>query len=260
MPPAVQGFGQPFDGVAEYAQYGPSQVTRSAQINQPLGQKAADKLAKKLGLNKKNVLTKTQFAQLVSGQGINGNAQDAAIIDASVRILTNTTGNPLYPVAPGKQPIVLASYGLTVNTDGMLESPANATAPPREINQLLLPGGYINTWCLDNGAAKSLEMLYQSAYTPEIPFATESQQITDFAQLATFQQGERTSVAGMSVIPSLFVINFSLIYMLNPKLAAKMPAYWAPIPTPVAQALAATGTTTGQVPYSEYASYFNAPA
>ena len=257
MPPAVQGFGQPFDGVAEYAQYGPSQVTRSAQINQPLGQKAADKLAKKLGLNKKDVLTKTQFAQLVSGQGINGNAKDAAIIDSSVRILTNTTGNPLYPVAPGKQPIVLASYGLTVNTDGMLESPANATAPPREINQLLLPGGYINTWCINNGAEESLEMLYESAYTPEIPFATESQQITDFAQLATFQQGGRTSVVGMSVIPSLFVINFSLIYMLNPKLAAKMPAYWAPIPTPVAQALAATGTTTGQVPYSEYASYFN---
>ena len=130
VPPAVQGFGQPFDGVAEYAQYGPSQITRSAQINRPLGQKAADKLAKKLGLNKKNVLTKTQFAQLVSGQGINGNAKDAAIIDSSVRILTNTTGNPLYPVAPGKQPIVLASYGLTVNTNGMLESPANATAPP----------------------------------------------------------------------------------------------------------------------------------
>ena len=45
-----------------------------------------------------------------------------------------------------------------------------------------------------------------------------------------------------------------LIYTLNPALAAYMPAYWAPIPTSVAQAI--LDSPTGQVPYSDFRAAF----
>jgi len=59
----------------------------------------------------------------------------------------------------------------------------------------------------------------------------------------------------------LWNINFSLIDTLNPKLAANMPARWAPIPEPVADALMTaidpmTGQPSGQVPFDKFKSYF----
>lgn len=55
-------------------------------------------------------------------------SRDAAeVIEACARILTNTNGRPLYSDIDGQPtPSVLASYGLYVNTSGLLESPANA--------------------------------------------------------------------------------------------------------------------------------------
>ena len=50
------------------------------------------------------------------------------------------------------------------------------------------------------------------------------------AQLVTNTKGNTTSIVGMSMVPSIWIVNFALIYTLNPRLAAKMPAYWAPIP------------------------------
>jgi hypothetical protein len=67
-------------------------------------------------------------------------------------------------------------------------------------------------------------------------------------------------MVGMTMPPALWNINFSLIYTLKPKLAANMPARWAPIPAPVADALMMAtdkdGTPIGQVPFSDYKSYF----
>ena len=54
------------------------------------------------------------------------------------------------------------------------------------------------------------------------------------------------------MVPSIWLVNFALLYTLNPALAASMPAKWAPIPTTVADAILAS--PTGQVPYSRYAS------
>jgi hypothetical protein len=56
----------------------------------------------------------------------------------------------------------------------------------------------------------------------------------------------------MSMVPSIWLVNFSLLYTLKPALAAKMPAHWAPIPASVANAILAS--PTGRVPYSDYAS------
>jgi hypothetical protein len=55
--------------------------------------------------------------------------------------------------------------------------------------------------------------------------------------------------------PSIWIVNFALIYTLNPSLVAKMPASWTPIPANVSLAIASS-YPTGQVPYSAYESSF----
>jgi hypothetical protein len=151
-------------------------------------------------------------------------------------------------------PIVLSSYGLFVNTAGMLESPANTDAPTRQVNTVIEPGGYMGTWCRRNGCQASLRMLYGSAYTSEVVYGNKSQQQSGVAELVPNQKGDRSSTVGMSMAPSIWIVNFVLVYTLNPKLAAKMPARWTPIPANVVQAL--TASSTGQVPFSEYESSF----
>ena len=44
------------------------------------------------------------------------------------------------------------------------------------------------------------------------------------------------------------------MYTVNPQMAAKMPAYWTPIPVNVALAMAES--RTGRVTFSDYASSF----
>jgi hypothetical protein len=62
--------------------------------------------------------------------------------------------------------------------------------------------------------------------------------------------------------PSVWIVNFCLIYVLNPRLAALMPAYWTPVPSEVVQAIEAAepvgDSPGGQVPYSQYASLLDA--
>ena len=86
----------------------------------------------------------------------------------------------------------------------------------------------------------------------EAAYGFVSQQISGAAQLVTNTKGRTSVEVGMSMAPALWIVNFILIYILNPTLAASMPAYWAPIPAPVAHAILAS--PTGQVPYSQYAS------
>jgi len=49
-----------------------------------------------------------------------------------------------------------------------------------------------------------------------------------------------------------------LIYALNPRKAAQMPAHWAAIPTEVVEALNATVGTDkeGQIPFADVQRYF----
>ncbi len=249
------GFAQPYAGTPKYEKYAPTEATSARQVNRPLGSKAADRIARKLGLNKRQVFTAKQYKLFVSGKGVGGDPAAAKLVDESVRILTNTTGNPLYANVNGTvTPIVLGSYGLMVNTAGMLESPANTDAPTRQVNTVIQPGGYLSKWCRQNGAQASLRMLYRSAYTSEVVYGNKAQQQSGVAQLVPNQKGARSSIVGMSMAPSIWIVNFALIYTLNPRLAAKMPARWTPIPANVAQAIAAS--PTGQVPFSEYESSF----
>lgn len=247
------GFVQPFAGTPTYLKYAPREATRADQVNRPLGQKAADRIARKLGLDKRRAFTPRQYRLFITGRGVGGDPAPAKLVDESVRIFTNTTGRPLLSNVDGTlTPTVLGSYGLMVSTNGMLESLANTDAPTRKVNSVLVPGGYLGRWCLKNGAEDSLWMLYASAYGSEILFGNASQQQSGVAQLVTNQKGARSSTVGMSMVPSIWIINFAAVYTLKPSLAAKMPAWWTPIPDNVVQALEAS--PTGQVPYGQFAS------
>jgi hypothetical protein len=245
----ASGFEEPYAGSPKYERFAPAMATERRQVNRPLGVRAAERIARAIGLNKADAFTAEQYALFVSGKGVGGERAPAELVDKSVRILTNTVGTPLYAKVDGKvTPVVLGSYGLMVSTDGMLESPANKDAPTRQVNSVIEPGGYMATWCRNNGAEAALRRLYRSAYTAEAIWGNRAQKQSGEAQLVP----NRFQVVGMSMGPSLWIVNFALIYTLNPKLAAKMPAYWTPIPANVALAIAAS--PSGQVPYSEYRS------
>ncbi|RAG81328.1 hypothetical protein DN069_33430 [Streptacidiphilus pinicola] len=250
---STTGFSLPFAGARRYEGATPVELTSAGQLNQPLGQPAADAIALRLGLRKADAFTPRQFAEFISGRGVGGDPKAAALVDASVRILTNTTGRPLYSLVNGVvTPTVLASYGLFVTKDGWLESPAYATAPTRLVNTVIAPGGYMGTWMRDNGATASLRMLYRSAYPVEAGFGFVAQQISGQAQLVTNTKGGVCTEVGMSMAPTLWATNFALLYTLNPALAADLPARWAPIPQVVADAILAS--PTGRVRYADYAS------
>ena len=254
--PSRSGFTNPFSGFLPDERFAPTKAKRDAQINEPLGQAKADQIARQLGLVKSKCFTPRQFFEFVTGRGVGGDLTNAILVDECVVLLTNTKDNPLIrPVNGYPTDVVLGSYGLIVDTNGMLMSPANSNCPCRIVNELLGPGGYIETWCNNNGASASIQMLRKSDYTIQIPYGSQSQNQTDPYELVTNTIGTNTSVVGMSMIPPIWQVNFCLIYMLNPALAANMPAYWAPIPNSVVNAINAS--TNGQVPIDNFANDFN---
>jgi hypothetical protein len=249
------GWSSPFSGAPQYEYLAPTEATNARQLNQPIGQRVADEIARRAGLRKADTFTRQQYLEFISGGGVGGNRVAAALVDRSVQILTNTTGRPLHSVVDGVlTPTVLASYGLFVNVRGLLESPANSHAPTRIVNTVLAPGGYMGKWMRANGATRSLVQLHRSAYTVEAAYGFAAQQISGVAQLVTNTKAGVSTEVGMSMAPALWLVNFTLIYTLNPALAADMPAYWAPIPATVARAI--LRSPKGQVPYSKFASAF----
>jgi len=249
------GFSFPFSGTPRYEYLGPTELTDPAQLHQAIGQPAADRIAWALGLSPLDAFSPQQYQEFTSGGGKGGDPAQAQLVDDSVAILTNTTGRPLYSDVDGVQtPTVLASYGLFVNPNGLLESVANQDAATRQVNTVIAPGGYMGTWMRHNGARRTLAALYRSPYTLEVLYGFLSQQISGAAQLVPNDLDGVRSMVGMSMVPSIWIVNFILIYLLNPTLAAFMPAHWAPIPAPVASAILHTPDNSGQVPYAPYAS------
>ncbi len=135
------GFRLPFSGPEEFEYLAPTQATDPSQINQCLGRKRADKIAKKIGLKEKYTLTEKQYVEFIFGKGRGGDPESAKLADQSVRIFTNTNDRPLVYLDENGEPVftVLASYGLFVNEQGLLMSLANPDAPTRKANDLLKP-------------------------------------------------------------------------------------------------------------------------
>jgi len=252
---AATGFSSPFSGPLNYEHLAPPQVSDPSQLNQPLGQDEADKIATKLGLRRADSLTEQQYLEFISGGGIGGNNAAAQLIAESIRIFDNTIGHPLFADINGTEtPTVLGSYGLYVTPDGVLQSPGNAAAPTRKANAVVIPGTYMQTWMLANGAARSWDQFNTSAYPVEALYGAASQALSSVAELAPNTKGGVSTHVGMAMAPSIWLTNFILLYTWSPAAAADMPAYWAPIPAAVADALLAS--PTGQVPYSEFESNF----
>jgi hypothetical protein len=247
------GFTKPYAGAARFQPLAPRQVTGPDQLHQPLGQEAADLIAHQIGLSRSDAFSPRQFRLFISGRGHHGRAYPARVLDRSVKIFVNTVGHPLHSdVAGQKTTSVLASYGLFVTHQGLLESLANKHAPTRKANRYIEPGGYLGDWCIHNHATRTLRALYRSAYTVEAAYGYASQQLGGTAELVRNTQDGVTRRVGMSMVPSIWIVNFALIYVLKPSLAAQMPEAWAPVPRKVAHAIARS--RTGQVRYARFAS------
>ena len=245
------GFDEPYVGTARFADLSATEANSAEQVNAPLGREAADRIAADLGLDGSRALTAEQYQLFMSGGGVGGEAAPVALVKESIAILTNSRVNPM-PVVVDGQPteVVLGSYGLYVDAQGNLMSAANEGAPTRQVNEVLKPDGYLTTWCQANGLMGVLEALYESAFTREAVYSVISQKEAGTAQIVQHHDGWDTSYVGIPMVPAIWITNFALIYMLSPDLAAQMPAYWAPLPDDLAQAL--RSSPNGQVPYAQW--------
>lgn len=288
--PLDTGFNPTNSGVVKYLPFVPTAAARARQVNAPLGQREADRLAAVFGFDKAKAFSASQFAKYLSGKGrpkgyTKAEARKAAqLTRLSVTYLTNTTGNTYSRVIGGRKVAVnLGSYGLIVDSQGMLRVPANCPdpaspdfsdcSPVRLINWVLapdaicdypdlvkvippgIPCGYMGAWMRENRARDTLKELYSSAYVREAPYASKSQEAAGIPQLIYVDGPGRTqSVVGVPVAPAMWVTNYMLIYALSPEAAAKMPAYWSAIPPSVVTAL--EDSPDGQVPYADYMRHF----
>ena len=157
-PPAVDtGFTSPFSGTPRYERLAPTELTSPGQLNQPIGEQRADRIAAQLGLSRADAFTRHQYLEFISGKGVGGKPEKAKLVDESALILTNTVRRPLYSNVDGQPtPSVLASYGLFVTTSGLLESPAQADAPTRLVNRVIRLAA---TWVDGAGTTERLRPL-----------------------------------------------------------------------------------------------------
>ena len=114
-----------------------------------------------------------------------------------------------------------------------------------------LPAAISVSGARPTGRTRSLVALYRSAYTAEVVYGTAAQHISGKDQLVTNNKNGAITEVGMSMVPSIWLVNFALLYILNPAVAAEMPAYWTPIPSNVASAI--HDSTLGLVSYSQFA-------
>lgn len=289
--PLDTGFTPTNAGVVKYQPYAPTEAARAGQVNAPLTQEEADRLARIFGFDKSKAFSKKQYAALMSAKGKpSGYTQAEANMAAklarqSVRwYMTNTTGNTYTRIIDGEKVTVnVGSYGLIVSEDGMLKVPANCPdptsadfsecSPVRLVNWLLVPKplcddpdaakkppagvpcGYMGDWMRSNGARDTLKELYGSAYVDQEPYASTSQEEGGIPQLIYVTRADGTTAeVGVPVAPAMWILNFVLVYMLSPEAARFMPAYWAAIPEDVVTAL--EESENGQVPYSEFMQHF----
>ena len=248
---------QPYLGLYRFVPFAPKKARNPNQINTRLGIKRAHLIAYKLGLNRRDSLSNSNYIKLISGKGIGGSMSDAKLIDESVKILTNIKANPIVVDIDGvKTPTVLGSYGLFVNKDGFLMSCANTESPARQVNEVIMPKGYLDVWCKNNNAISSLKALYRTVFLIEAIYGYKAQLDASVAQLVVVNcpNSQQPLYFGMSMCPAIWIVNFYLLYILNPSLAALMPGWWEPIPQPVVDIL--LQNTTGTVKYSEVKQYF----
>ena len=92
-PVADPGFAIPFSGAPGFEHLAPTLMTSPDQLNQPLGQQAADEIAGQIGLSSADALSEQQYRDLMAGGGVGkGN-----IVGASDKIAGDVASTPVSP-------------------------------------------------------------------------------------------------------------------------------------------------------------------
>jgi hypothetical protein len=141
----------------------PRQYRQPEQINQPLGKKDADQLAKLLGIKQDMILTDQEYQCLI---GAPPRDVEREVIYACTLDLTNSNGNT------GNMDIPLSSYGLYRNLKGDVRSDCAPQAPCLEFNKLF--AGPLEVIAKQCGFADKLARLVSE--TPFLEFAREGSQ------------------------------------------------------------------------------------
>ena len=248
------GFVLPYLGTPQYAYLSAPKTTEFEQTSRPIGQALADQIAAAMGFPKADSLTNAQYLEFVSGIGTGGDPARAVLLGQSVNLFINNRGFPLFSNVNGQvKTSVLSSFGLMVDPSGKLQSLANASSPSKQVNADLAPGssGYMGVWCRQNGCQRSIDQLYLSAYTGEVVLGYLSQENSEPVQIVANTKDQFAAQVGMSMIPPIWLVNFILLYVLNPNFGAMMPSFWTPIPANISKALIDNG---GQIDFSRYES------
>lgn len=138
----------------------PPEDRQPGQINEPLGRKKADQLAKLLGIKPDMILTDEEYKCLI---GAPPRDVTREIIYACSLDLTNSKGNAEIP---------LSSYGLYLNLQGDVRSDCAPQAPCLEFNKLF--AGPLEVIAKQCGFANKLARLV--AETPFLEFVEQGHQ------------------------------------------------------------------------------------
>jgi len=125
---------------ARWASLAPRKVTRTEQINEPLGRKRADQLAHLLRMDEGMILTRREYRCV-----IRPGDPDRETIFRCIYNLTNSNGNAAIP---------LSSYGLNVTEQGLVRSICAPCAPCLLFNDLF--GGRLAEIFAECGALEKL--------------------------------------------------------------------------------------------------------
>ena len=109
---------------ARWARLAPRKLTRTEQLNEPLGRRRADQLAHVLGIDESMIFTPAEYHCVI---GTPPRDPDREIIFRCIYNLTNSNGNAAIP---------LSSYGLNVTEEANVRSICAPGAPCLEFNAL----------------------------------------------------------------------------------------------------------------------------
>jgi len=139
----------------------PPEYRQPDQINQPLGRKKADKLARLLSMDRDMILTDEQYECMMgTDQNPPSNDNGRDIIRACLYDLTNSKVAEVI--------IPLSSYGLSLDDKGNVRSNCAPEAPCLEFNELAIDGS-LDEIAVQCGFEEKLQRLIGPRYT-KTPF------------------------------------------------------------------------------------------
>ncbi len=148
----------------------PSVAKHPDQINEPLGAQRADRLARRLGIDKSMILTDAEYQCTIGPPATR--TQDQETIFQCINNLTNSNGNTDIP---------LSSYGLAITDDGNVQSLCAPQAPCLVFNDLF--AGPLEKIAFNCGWERKLESMVRA--TPFFRFVDRGHRCQVFGGAAT---------------------------------------------------------------------------